>query len=334
MITSLHATPLCAPRPAGRSGKRRHRVSLLGSLTLGVALAACPAAVAQDDGDDPADAPRAAAEAGRGAAWAKIEQDVEKNLKEVLRAPGGLDAAARTFITEKAVPQLANEANRGMLDRIRRRVREIFLAGITDDRTFDDASKAIADAALAVVRDTASGCDAISSWPGAMFIEWIGEMLSVVAGIGISVAPGIALAWWMRDESQSFAAIAPVGCFLLFPVVFLSLLENESAFDALSLPVLRSLVTAAAGWCGFYTTSVMLVAAAVVVVATAQAADGRVALVATALVASIVWLVYFRLLGRLAWYCTDRAAAAERVATSGEDAVAPRAERPDDAAPE
>lgn len=153
MIAPLHATPLRAPRPAGRSGKRRHRVSLLGSLTLGVALAACPAAVAQDDGDDPADAPRAAAEAGRGAAWAKIEQDVEKNLKEVLRAPGGLDAAARTFITEKAVPQLANEANRGMLDRIRRRVREIFLAGITDDRTFDEASKAIADAALAVVRD-------------------------------------------------------------------------------------------------------------------------------------------------------------------------------------
>lgn len=188
--------------------------------------------------------------------------------------------------------------------------------------------------ALAVVRDTASGCDAISSWPGAMFVEWIGEMLSVVAGIGISAAPGIALAWWVRDGSQSFAAIAPVGCFLLFPVVFLSLLENESAFDALSLPVLRSLVTAAAGWCGFYTTSVMLVAAAVVVVATAQAADGRVALVATALVASIVWLVYFRLLGRLAWYCADRAAAAERVATSGEDAVAPRAERPDDAAPE
>lgn len=96
--------------------------------------------------------------------------------------------------------------------------------------------------------------------------------------------------------------------------------------------MLRSLVTAAGGWCGFYLTSVILVAAAIVVIGTARAADGRVALVATALVASITWLVYFRLLGRLAWYCADQAAAAERAA--GEDAVAARAEHLDGAAPQ
>jgi hypothetical protein len=154
MITPLHAPPFRARRTAGRPGIHRRRRWLVATLAIGAALVACPAAVAQDDGEEPADAPRPAADAGRGAAWAKIEQDVEKNLKEVLRAPGGLDAGARDFIVEKAVPQLANEANRGILDRIRRRVREIFLAGITDDRTFDDASKAIAEAALAVVRDT------------------------------------------------------------------------------------------------------------------------------------------------------------------------------------
>lgn len=153
MTTPLHAPLIRAPRPVGRPAMHRHRVSILGALAVGVALASGSAAVAQDDGDDPADAPRPGAEAGRGAAWAKIEQDVEKTYKEVLRAPGGLDAGARDFIVEKAVPQLANEANRAILDRIRRRLREIFLAGITDDRTFDDASKALAEAALAVVRD-------------------------------------------------------------------------------------------------------------------------------------------------------------------------------------
>lgn len=152
MIT-LHAPLNRAPRPVGRPGPHRHRASLVGALALGAALVACPAAVAQDGGDDPADAPRPAADAGRAGGWTKIEQDVEKNLKDLLRAPGGLDAKVRDFIAEKAVPQLANDANRGMLDRIRRRMREIFLAGITDDRTFDDASTAIVEGAMAVVRD-------------------------------------------------------------------------------------------------------------------------------------------------------------------------------------
>ena len=154
MITSLHAAPIRPSRLAGRSGRQGRSALLLWALACGAVLAVCPAAIAQDDGEEAADAPRPAAEAGRGAAWAKIEQDVEKNLKEVLRAPGGLDAGARDFIVEKAVPQLANDANRGILDRIRRRLREIFLSGTTDDRTFDDASQAIAEAALALVRDT------------------------------------------------------------------------------------------------------------------------------------------------------------------------------------
>ena len=54
------------------------------------------------------------------------------------------------------MPQLANEANRLIIDRVRRKMREILVVGITDDRAFDDASKAVADAAVAIARNPAA----------------------------------------------------------------------------------------------------------------------------------------------------------------------------------
>ena len=113
---------------------------------------------AQEPGDDTAqdgadEGTKPAGDAGRNAAWTKIEQDAEKGYREPLKTGGGFEAAARDFVTKKAMPQLANDANRPIIDRVRRKMREILVVGITDDRAFDDASKAVADAAVAIARN-------------------------------------------------------------------------------------------------------------------------------------------------------------------------------------
>ena len=108
---------------------------------------------AQDGADEGA---KPAGDAGRNAAWTKIEQDAEKGYREPLKTGGGFEAAARDFVAKKAMPQLANEANRLIIDRVRRKMREILVVGITDDRAFDDASKAVADAAVAIARNPAA----------------------------------------------------------------------------------------------------------------------------------------------------------------------------------
>ena len=41
-------------------------------------------------------------------------------------------------------------------------------------------------------------------------------------------------------------------------------------------------------------------------------------MIALAIALGAVWLIYFRLLGRLAWYCTDRTAIAEPEAAPAE----------------
>ena len=106
---------------------------------------------AQDGADDGA---TPAGDATRNAAWTKVEQDAEKLYKEPLKTGGSFTPAAQDFIAKKAMPQLANDANRPILDRVRRKMREILIVGITEDRAFDDASKAVADAAVTIAKNS------------------------------------------------------------------------------------------------------------------------------------------------------------------------------------
>ena len=105
---------------------------------------------AQDGADEGA---KPAGDATRNAAWTKVEQDAEKLYKEPLKTGGSFTPAAQDFIAKKAMPQLANDANRPILDRVRRKMREILIVGITEDRAFDDASEAVAEAAVTIARN-------------------------------------------------------------------------------------------------------------------------------------------------------------------------------------
>lgn len=138
--------------PSLRALARHGRVALVWAAVLGV-TPEMPGAWAQDDGADGADGARPAADAGK-AAWTKIEQEAEKAYREPIRSGGGFEAGLRDFAVKKAVPQLAVESNRPIVDRVRRRLREILLVGISDDRSFEEASKAVAEAALVIARDS------------------------------------------------------------------------------------------------------------------------------------------------------------------------------------
>jgi hypothetical protein len=128
-------------------------------FATGLVVAAGGLVPAQEEGAETAqngadEGAKPAGDATRNAAWTKIEQDAEKSYREPLKAGGGFSPAAQDFIAKKAMPQLANDANRPILDRVRRKMREILILGITEDRAFDDASKAVADAALTIAKNS------------------------------------------------------------------------------------------------------------------------------------------------------------------------------------
>lgn len=99
--------------------------------------------------------PASAQEAGATySTWTKVEGAVEtREFKEKLRGGGQFDAAARSFVTRVALPQLGLEANRPTIERVRRRMREIVLSDIADEKAFDDAAKTVLDAMAALARN-------------------------------------------------------------------------------------------------------------------------------------------------------------------------------------
>jgi hypothetical protein len=121
-----------------RSSRTLHRW-LLASLLPAWILAAGPAR-AQDDG-------------GRLSNATKVDNAVEtREYRERLRDGGPFDEAAREFVVGTAVPQLALEANRSTVERVRRRIPEWVLPGDMTDKAFADAATTLVEAAASLAR--------------------------------------------------------------------------------------------------------------------------------------------------------------------------------------
>jgi hypothetical protein len=89
--------------------------------------------------------------------WSKVESAREtREYKEKLRDNGALDSNAREFLEQTTLPQLALEENRPTIERTRRRIRELLLTDIGDDKTFADVSQLVADFMATVARDDAA----------------------------------------------------------------------------------------------------------------------------------------------------------------------------------
>jgi len=86
--------------------------------------------------------------------WTKVEGCREiKELKEKLREGGQFDANARLFLEETALPQLALDENRATIERTRKRIRDLLLGELADEKAFGEISLLIAEFMTALARD-------------------------------------------------------------------------------------------------------------------------------------------------------------------------------------
>lgn len=89
--------------------------------------------------------------------WTKLEAaDATREFKERLKEAGSLDQAARTFLVQDALPQLAIEENRSSIERVRRRIRELLLTEIGNPQVLVAVNAVIADFMEALARDGAA----------------------------------------------------------------------------------------------------------------------------------------------------------------------------------
>jgi len=164
---------------------------------------------------------------------------------------------------------------------------------------------------LTILGDTAAGADDVGDWPNSSaFTDWIGNTFFVINSLTVCVAAGKGLGW-LLDRAGLPGVYATVGVPpLLFPLVLLSMLEVNSRFVPLSKTVCRSLIDHWRAWIGFYLETLVL-AAMISGIAIAEVllenSPWRIVLsivMVFALVAAS--MIYFRLLGRLAWCCSAR----------------------------
>ena len=95
-----------------------------------------------------------------------------------------------------------------------------------------------------------------------------------------------------------------ITVFFLFPILLLCTLETDSPFLPVSSVVFASLGRHGIAWLAFYLQAGSLLAAAALVYYLVPQLEPRLAIPLAALLFSAVVMIYFRLLGRLAFYCS------------------------------
>ena len=170
-----------------------------------------------------------------------------------------------------------------------------------------------------VLRETSEGLDAIEDWPGAVFLDWMGDAGWFFCALCMSVTPGAAIAWLLAKQGISGEVAMLLSIFFVFPFVLMSMIETNSVFGVVSWPVLRTLFTTTSGWLRFYAAAAALMAGICGINSLALALDLYFGDIVTAVTQAVAWIIYFRLMGRLAWYCADHSARANLEA--GLDAV-------------
>jgi len=164
---------------------------------------------------------------------------------------------------------------------------------------------------LAIVAESSEGHDQLHQPPSWLSFDWLGETLYLITAVGACGFPA-ALLPLLGDvvplpvQGALFAAVF-VFC---FPLALLSELNEGSPFAVVSPRVFRSLGQCAGQWLSFYVQSALVLAVAAAA-AWALPAPALRGILPLALIAVATLLTYMRLLGRLAWWLSEKMPAAD-----------------------
>lgn len=154
---------------------------------------------------------------------------------------------------------------------------------------------------LVVVQDTAAGSDEVH-WPDEPFLDWVAHCFYLGWIGGTWLAPvGLAL-HWLEAPVPTVAAVAAGAAWLFLPVGLLSSLGAGSGWVVFRPGLLWQMLRRPIRVLWFYVlTAVVLLPAAALAGFSLWHELGWWLLVPAAATVAAVWLIYARLLGRLAW---------------------------------
>lgn len=157
---------------------------------------------------------------------------------------------------------------------------------------------------LTIVEDTANGNDRIEHWNEGSWKDWAADALAplFLAALTAGVAACVGQAAVFAAGTVAYWPVFGVTCWLVFPFVLLSSMQQDSVWAPFSFALLKSMAVKAGIWLAYYAMAAAVAVAYLVLVAGALAAGGLLlALIVFAPLLAAAFFIEARLLGRLAW---------------------------------
>lgn len=181
---------------------------------------------------------------------------------------------------------------------------------------------------LTIVQETAAGFDRIDGLPEPSWWDWVQDALFIFAPLAASAALGYAAANLLPLGALFWITVV---VFVLFPLFFLSALDEQFWVGFVSIRVYRSLATARRAWAALYGYQFvllgMLAAAGAVAWALHKAMIGSPSWIVGADILALCFaglgvaamLVYARALGRLVWVISQTEKTLQRQAEADDE---------------
>ncbi|MCA9265509.1 MAG: zinc finger-like domain-containing protein [Planctomycetales bacterium] len=182
----------------------------------------------------------------------------------------------------------------------------------------------VGNVCMSVVQWTAMGYSTIQDWPEFEIFSWIRNMVFFANSSAVATAPGGLL--WLAlpiPDWLGHLLVWPTA-FVLFPLVFLSMLDHETPLGVYSKYIVRSLQTSRSAWKKFYLMSLLVwggvALAHVFSIGGSLVSDAPVSWLEYLSIVATVYgaIAYFRLVGRMAWVLDSDVANLAAEATESE----------------
>jgi len=165
---------------------------------------------------------------------------------------------------------------------------------------------------LAVLTESSEGNDRLYNPPGSMFLDWMGDVFYLITSGMLALAPWVLLCHVLERDLpiQYQGPLMFAGGLFTFPLLLLSCLENGSPLEPFSVRIFGSVSKRPGHWLLFFLESLVIAGGSLFAVVGLLSAAPAMALLAIPLCAAAS-LLYFRILGRFAWWLAESLAVAE-----------------------
>jgi len=154
---------------------------------------------------------------------------------------------------------------------------------------------------FAILQSVANGEDRVSEWPLFDPMAWLGQLFVAIASVGVAAGPVWMVTHFIFQGGLITVATSMISLYLLYPVVLLSMLDEESIFVPFSTDVSKSVMRAPDQWGAAYLASGILFAGMFLLFMIASVSSPVVGAGIAIFVGVAGTFAYFGILGRLAF---------------------------------